>query len=181
VVDGTVATAHGDVAVDGDRIVVVGRVSGSGASGIDADGALSAWICGHPHPLRRPGDLGVPVATVAGNGVTTVLMVTAASVSRRASEHRDGLIELMEGRPQIQARQRPRRVDLPTPGARHSAHLDDPVTVHRHVRRARWPAVAIDHRAPRTTTSCAAIAEPPRRRAPLRSSAGPLHGQDRNR
>ena len=41
VVDGTGSAARtADVAVDGERIVEVGRVAGSGAREIDADGAL---------------------------------------------------------------------------------------------------------------------------------------------
>ena len=49
-----------DVAVDGDRIVEVGRVDGTGRSEIDAGGCVGhAGIRRRAHPLRRPGHLGL--------------------------------------------------------------------------------------------------------------------------
>ena len=60
IVDGTGGAPFlGDIAIDGDRIVAVGEVSGQGRREIDADGHDRHPRLGrHPHPLRRPGDLG---------------------------------------------------------------------------------------------------------------------------
>ena len=61
VVDGTGAPARrADVAIDGDRIVEVGRPGrGRGAREIDADGlVVTPGLRRHPHPLRRADRLG---------------------------------------------------------------------------------------------------------------------------
>jgi predicted amidohydrolase len=60
VVDGSGgAPREADVAIQGDRIVAVGQVSGRGAEEIDAKGATRhPGLRRRPHPLRRPGDLG---------------------------------------------------------------------------------------------------------------------------
>ena len=49
----------GDVAVKDGKIAEIGKVSGSGAEEIDADGLSGhAGLRRYPHPLRRPGDVG---------------------------------------------------------------------------------------------------------------------------
>ena len=76
VVDGTGAPPRtADVAIDGDRIVEVGRVGERGREEVDADGALVApgWVDIHTHydgqatwdPELQPS---------SGHGVTTAIM-----------------------------------------------------------------------------------------------------------
>ncbi|MEM9521056.1 MAG: amidohydrolase family protein [Actinomycetota bacterium] len=81
VVDGTGAEpVTADLAVDGDRIVAVGRVAGTGRREIDADGALvtPGWVDVHTHydgqatwdPEMRPSiDHGVTTAVMGNCGV----------------------------------------------------------------------------------------------------------------
>ena len=76
-----------------------GGSTGRGQREIDADGALvTPGLRRHPHPLRRPGDLGRPARARRWHGVTTVVMgncgVGFAPV--RPADH-ERLIELMEG------------------------------------------------------------------------------------
>ncbi|MBS0331387.1 MAG: D-aminoacylase [Proteobacteria bacterium] len=100
IVDGTGAKPYlGDIAIDGDRIVEVGRVDGEGRREIDASGLIvtPGWVDIHTHydgqatwdPLLAPS---------SWHGVTTAIMgncgVGFAPV--RPDAH-DFLIELMEG------------------------------------------------------------------------------------
>ena len=64
-----------DVAVKDGRIAAVGKVAGAGAEEIDAKGKhRHARLRRHPHPLRRPGDLGERLQPSSWHGVTTVVM-----------------------------------------------------------------------------------------------------------
>ncbi len=99
-VDGTGAPARtADVAIDGDRIVEVGRVAERGDHEIDADGALVApgWVDVHTH-YDGQAIWDAEMAPSAHHGVTTAVMgncgVGFAPV-RPGSE--DFLIEVMEG------------------------------------------------------------------------------------
>ena len=67
IVDGTGAAPFvGDVAIQGGKIASVGKVSEKGRQEIDARGKLvTPGLRRHPHPLRRPGDLG-PAADAFG-------------------------------------------------------------------------------------------------------------------
>jgi N-acyl-D-aspartate/D-glutamate deacylase len=100
IVDGTGATPfRGDVAIDGDRIVAVGEVSGPARREIDAEGMIvtPGWVDIHTHydgqatwdPLLAPS---------SWHGVTTAIMgncgVGFAPVRPDAHQF---LIELMEG------------------------------------------------------------------------------------
>lgn len=100
VVDGTGgAPRPADVAVDGDRIVAVGRVDAAGAREIDADGALvtPGFVDIHAH-YDGQATWDHHLAPSSWQGVTTVVMgncgVGFAPV--RPADH-DRLIELMEG------------------------------------------------------------------------------------
>jgi N-acyl-D-aspartate/D-glutamate deacylase len=100
VVDGTGAAARvGDVAVDGDRIVEVGEVTGKGKREIDADGLLvtPGWVDIHTH-YDGQATWDPEVTPSSWHGVTTVVMgncgVGFAPVRPGAQ---DFLIELMEG------------------------------------------------------------------------------------
>ena len=100
VVDGTGSGARtADIAVDGDVIVEVGRVVGSGAQEIDADGALvtPGFVDIHTHydgqitwdPMLTPS---------CWHGVTTVVMGNCGvGFAPVRPESRDWLIGLMEG------------------------------------------------------------------------------------
>ena len=100
VVDGTGSGARtADVAVDGDVIVEVGRVEGSGAREIDADGALvtPGFVDIHTHydgqitwdPMLTPS---------CWHGVTTIVMGNCGvGFAPVRPESRDWLIGLMEG------------------------------------------------------------------------------------
>ena len=100
VVDGTGgAPRPADLAVDGDRIVAVGRVEGTAAREIDADGALvtPGFVDIHAH-YDGQATWDHHLAPSSWQGVTTVVMgncgVGFAPV--RPADH-DRLIELMEG------------------------------------------------------------------------------------
>jgi N-acyl-D-aspartate/D-glutamate deacylase len=100
VVDGTgVAASVGDVAVDGDRVVEVGEVTGKGRREIDADGLLvtPGWVDIHTH-YDGQATWDPDVTPSSWHGVTTVVMgncgVGFAPVRPGAQ---DFLIELMEG------------------------------------------------------------------------------------
>ena len=101
IVDGTgKAGFTGDVAIDGDRIAAVGGKAGPGQREIDADGLLVTPGLGRrPHPLRRPGDLG-PAAgalVLARRHHHPVRQLRRRLRAGRGREHRDALIDLMEG------------------------------------------------------------------------------------
>ncbi len=100
VIDGTGgAPRPADVAVDGDRIVAVGRVEQTGSREIDADGALvtPGFVDIHAH-YDGQATWDHQLAPSSWQGVTTVVMgncgVGFAPV--RPADH-DRLIELMEG------------------------------------------------------------------------------------
>jgi N-acyl-D-aspartate/D-glutamate deacylase len=100
VVDGTGGAARtADVAIDGDRIVAVGTVSGRGAREIDADGAVVApgFVDIHTH-YDGQATWDDRLQPSSGHGVTTVVAgncgVGFAPV--RAGDE-DMLVELMEG------------------------------------------------------------------------------------
>jgi len=100
IVDGTGAPAYrGDVAVDGDRIVAVGRVDGPARRTVDADGAVVApgWVDAHTHydgqvtwDDRLEGS--------SANGVTTIVMGNCGVGFAPAPRDKiHDLIDLMEG------------------------------------------------------------------------------------
>ncbi len=100
IVDGTGGpVVEGDVAVDGDRITAVGRVTGTGAEEIDAAGALvtPGFVDVHTHydgqvtwdPLLTPS---------IWHGVTTVVMGNCGvGFAPAAPDRHEFLIGLMEG------------------------------------------------------------------------------------
>ncbi len=88
-----------DVAVDGDRIVEVGRVSGSGRREIDADGAVVApgFVDIHTH-YDGQATWESRLQPSSWHGVTTVVAGNCGvGFAPARPEHRDRLIELMEG------------------------------------------------------------------------------------
>jgi N-acyl-D-aspartate/D-glutamate deacylase len=100
IVDGTgEAPFVGDVAIDGDRIVEVGKVSGTGRREIDATGRIvtPGWVDIHTH-YDGQATWDAVLAPSSWHGVTTAIMgncgVGFAPV--RPDAH-DFLIELMEG------------------------------------------------------------------------------------
>jgi len=102
---GTVVDGNGgpprtaDVAVDGDRIVEVGRVSGSGRREIDADGAVVApgFVDIHTH-YDGQATWESRLQPSSWHGVTTVLMGNCGvGFAPAHPEHHERLIELMEG------------------------------------------------------------------------------------
>src|SRR6266513_6419834 len=100
VVDGTRAPAHtADVAVDGDRITEVGRVTTAGRQELDADGLLvtPGWVDIHTHYDGQV-TWDPEVTPSSWHGVTTVVMgncgVGFAPVRPGGEAF---LIELMEG------------------------------------------------------------------------------------
>ena len=72
------APRHGiaDVAIKDGRIAAVGKVAGRGREEIDASGlSVDAGLRRHPHPLRRPGDVGSSSSPRRRwHGVTTAVM-----------------------------------------------------------------------------------------------------------
>ena len=100
IIDGTgAARVTGDVAIDGDRITAVGGKAGPAKREIDADGLMVApgWVDIHTHydgqatwdPLMTPS---------SWHGVTTVLFGNCGvGFAPVRPEHRDALIDLMEG------------------------------------------------------------------------------------
>jgi N-acyl-D-aspartate/D-glutamate deacylase len=88
-----------DVAVDGDRITEVGRVSGSGRREIDADGAVVApgFVDIHTH-YDGQATWDSRLQPSSWHGVTTVVMGNCGvGFAPALPEHHDRLIELMEG------------------------------------------------------------------------------------
>lgn len=100
VVDGTGAPpTTADVAVDGDRIVAVGRVEGKGEVEIDADGALvtPGWVDIHTHYDGQVTWDDDPEPSAA-HGVTTVVMGNCGvGFAPCPPDRREWLIGLMEG------------------------------------------------------------------------------------
>ena len=88
-----------DVAVDGDRIVEVGRVSGTGRREIDADGAVVApgFVDIHTH-YDGQATWESRLQPSSWHGVTTVVAGNCGvGFAPARQEHHDRLIELMEG------------------------------------------------------------------------------------
>jgi N-acyl-D-aspartate/D-glutamate deacylase len=100
VLDGNGGPARtADVAVDGDRVVEVGRVSGRGKREIDADGAVVApgFVDIHTH-YDGQATWESRLQPSSWHGVTTVLAGNCGvGFAPALPEHRDRLIELMEG------------------------------------------------------------------------------------
>ena len=100
VIDGSGRPARAaDVAVDGDRIVAVGEVTGTGRREIDADGAAvtPGWVDVHTH-YDGQATWDPEVSPSGWHGVTTVVMGNCGVgfAPARPDEH-DFLIQLMEG------------------------------------------------------------------------------------
>ena len=100
VVDGTGAAPRtADVAIDGDRIAKVGRVSARGRSEIEADGALVApgWVDVHTH-YDGQATWDAELAPSSRHGVTTAIMGNCGVGFAPVRPGSEGfLIELMEG------------------------------------------------------------------------------------
>jgi len=100
VVDGTGSRARtADVAIDGDLIVEVGRVSASGRNEIVADGALVApgWVDVHTH-YDGQATWDPELAPSSHHGVTTVVMGNCGvGFAPVKPGDKNFLIELMEG------------------------------------------------------------------------------------
>jgi N-acyl-D-aspartate/D-glutamate deacylase len=100
VIDGNGGPARtADIAVDGDRITEVGRVSGSGRREIDADGAVVApgFVDIHTH-YDGQATWESRLQPSSWHGVTTVVMGNCGvGFAPALPEHHDRLIELMEG------------------------------------------------------------------------------------
>ena len=100
IVDGSGSPGRpGDVAIDGDRIVAVGKVEGSGRREIDADGALvtPGWVDVHTH-YDGQATWDPEVSPSGWHGVTTVVMGNCGvGFAPARPDERDFLIQLMEG------------------------------------------------------------------------------------
>jgi N-acyl-D-amino-acid deacylase len=100
VVDGTGAAAVvGDVAIEGDRIVEVGDVGGTGRQEIDADGLLvtPGWVDIHTH-YDGQATWDPEMTPSSWHGVTTVVMGNCGvGFAPVRPGQQDFLIELMEG------------------------------------------------------------------------------------
>jgi N-acyl-D-aspartate/D-glutamate deacylase len=100
VIDGTGAPARSaDVAIEGDRIVAVGEVTGPARRELDADGAAvtPGWVDVHTH-YDGQATWDPEVSPSGWHGVTTVVMGNCGVgfAPARPDEH-DFLIQLMEG------------------------------------------------------------------------------------
>ncbi len=100
IVDGTGApAAHGDVAIDGDRIVQVGGKAGPGKREVKAEGRIvtPGWVDVHTH-YDGQATWDPVLAPSSWHGATTIAFgncgVGFAPVRR---EHQQALIEMMEG------------------------------------------------------------------------------------
>ena len=100
IVDGTGAPAsHGDVAIDGDRIVQVGGKAGPGRREVNADGRIvtPGWVDVHTH-YDGQATWDPVLAPSSWHGATTIVFgncgVGFAPVRR---QHHKALIDLMEG------------------------------------------------------------------------------------
>jgi len=90
---------HGDVAIDGDRIVAVGEVGGRGRREIDADGRLvtPGWVDIHTHYDGQV-TWDPEVSPSGWHGVTTVVVGNCGvGFAPARPTERDWLIQLMEG------------------------------------------------------------------------------------
>lgn len=100
IVDGTGAPKYtGDVAIDGDRLVQVGGKAGPGRREIDAAGALvtPGWVDVHTH-YDGQATWDPVLAPSSWNGVSTILFGNCGvGFAPVRPEHRQGLIDLMEG------------------------------------------------------------------------------------
>jgi N-acyl-D-aspartate/D-glutamate deacylase len=100
VLDGNGGPARtADVAIDGDRVVEVGRVAGSGRREIDADGAVVApgFVDIHTH-YDGQATWESRLQPSSWHGVTTVVAGNCGvGFAPALPEHRDRLIDLMEG------------------------------------------------------------------------------------
>jgi N-acyl-D-aspartate/D-glutamate deacylase len=100
VIDGNGGPARtADVAIDGDRIVEVGRVSGRGRRELEADGAIVApgFVDIHTH-YDGQATWESRLQPSSWHGVTTVVMGNCGvGFAPARPEHHDRLIELMEG------------------------------------------------------------------------------------
>lgn len=100
VVDGSGAAAvAADVAVDGDRVVAVGKVAAGGRREIDADGLLvtPGWVDVHTHYDGQV-TWDPEVSPSGGHGVTTVVFGNCGvGFAPVRPEERDWVIQLMEG------------------------------------------------------------------------------------
>jgi N-acyl-D-aspartate/D-glutamate deacylase len=100
VLDGNGGPARtADVAIDGDRIVEVGRVAGTGRREIDADGAVVApgFVDIHTH-YDGQATWESRLQPSSWHGVTTVVAGNCGvGFAPARPEHRDRLIDLMEG------------------------------------------------------------------------------------
>jgi N-acyl-D-amino-acid deacylase len=92
-------TRHGDVAIDGNRIVAVGEVEGSARREVNADGKLvtPGWVDIHTH-YDGQATWDPEVSPSGWHGVTTVVMGNCGVgfAPARAAD-REWLIQLMEG------------------------------------------------------------------------------------
>lgn len=100
VIDGTgAAPRSADVAIEGDRVVAVGEVTGAARREIDADGAAvtPGWVDVHTH-YDGQATWDPEVSPSGWHGVTTVVMGNCGVgfAPARPDEH-DFLIQLMEG------------------------------------------------------------------------------------
>jgi N-acyl-D-amino-acid deacylase len=100
VIDGSGAAARSaDVAIEGDRIVAVGEVTGSGRRELDADGAAvtPGWVDVHTH-YDGQATWDPEVSPSGWHGVTTVVMGNCGvGFAPARPDERDFLIQLMEG------------------------------------------------------------------------------------
>jgi N-acyl-D-aspartate/D-glutamate deacylase len=100
IVDGTGHAAFtGDLAIDGDRIVQVGGKAGPGRREVDADGRLvtPGWVDIHTH-YDGQATWDPVLAPSSWHGVTTILMGNCGvGLAPVRAEHRQALIDLMEG------------------------------------------------------------------------------------
>lgn len=100
VVDGSGAPPVGaDVAIDGDRIVAVGKLEARGRREIDADGLLvtPGWVDVHTHYDGQV-TWDPEVSPSGGHGVTTVVFGNCGvGFAPVRPEERDWVIQLMEG------------------------------------------------------------------------------------
>ena len=100
IVDGSGSPGRpGDVAIDGDRIVAVGKVDEQGRREIDADGALvtPGWVDVHTH-YDGQATWDPEVSPSGWHGVSTVVMGNCGvGFAPARPDERDFLIQLMEG------------------------------------------------------------------------------------
>src|ERR1700743_3605055 len=99
IVDGTGAEPFvGDIALDGDRIVEVGKVSGPARREIDAAGLVvtPGWVDIHTH-YDGQATWDPVMAPSSWHGATTIVFGNCGvGFAPVRSEHREGLIDLME-------------------------------------------------------------------------------------